>query len=292
MEKNKPVVVGIGELLWDVLPTGKRAGGAPVNFVYHATQMGAEGYAISAVGNDVAGTEIIQELDKNHIISSYISTVEHPTGSVMVELKNGIPAYTIIEGVAWDHIPLTGEAIDLMKRADAVCFGTLAQRASESRETLRTLLSYMAPEALRFFDINLRQSYYSKELIESLLQQANVFKINDEELELLCPMLQLEGTTEEVCRELMRKYELRYLVLTAGAEFSTIYSPTEASTIPTPKVKVVDTVGAGDSFSGAFIYSILTGKSLREAHRKAVETAAFVCTQSGAWPAYPKMQNL
>lgn len=292
MEKNKPVVVGIGELLWDVLPTGKRAGGAPVNFVYHATQMGAEGYAISAVGNDVAGTEIIQELDKNHIISSYISTVEHPTGSVMVELKNGIPAYTIIEGVAWDHIPLTGEAIDLMKRADAVCFGTLAQRASESRETLRTLLSYMAPEALRFFDINLRQSYYSKELIESLLQQANVFKINDEELELLRPMLQLEGTTEEVCRELMRKYDLRYLILTAGAEFSTLYSPEETSTIPTPKVKVADTVGAGDSFSGAFIYSILTGKSLREAHRKAVETAAFVCTQSGAWPAYPKKQNV
>lgn len=292
MEKNKPVVVGIGELLWDVLPTGKRAGGAPVNFVYHATQMGAEGYAISAVGNDVAGTEIIQELDKNHIISSYISTVEHPTGSVMVELKNGIPAYTIIEGVAWDHIPLTGEAIDLMKRADAVCFGTLAQRASESRETLRTLLSYMAPEALRFFDINIRQSYYSKELIESLLEQANVFKINDEELELLRPMLQLEGTTEEVCRELMRKYDLRYLVLTAGAEFSTIYSPAETSTIPTPKVKVADTVGAGDSFSGAFIYSILTGKSLREAHRKAVETAAFVCTQSGAWPAYPKKQNV
>lgn len=292
MEKNKPVVVGIGELLWDVLPTGKRAGGAPVNFVYHATQMGAEGYAISAVGNDVAGTEIIQELDKNHIISHYISTVEHPTGSVMVELKNGIPAYTIIEGVAWDHIPLTQDAIDLMKRADAVCFGTLAQRAPESRETLRTLLSYMTPEALRFFDINIRQSYYSKELVESLLRQANVFKINDEELELLRAMYSLEGTTEEVCRHLIREYDLRYLILTAGAEFSTVYSPTEASTIPTPRVKVADTVGAGDSFSGAFIYSLLTGKSLREAHRKAVEVAAFVCTQSGAWPTYPKMREV
>lgn len=291
MEKNQPVVVGIGELLWDVLPTGKRAGGAPVNFVYHATQMGAEGYAISAVGNDVSGTEIIQELDKNHIVSSYISTVEHPTGSVMVELKNGIPSYTIIEGVAWDYIPLTQEAIDLMKRADAVCYGTLAQRASGSRETLRTLLSYMAPEALRFFDINIRQSYYSKELIESLLEQSNVFKINDEELELLRSMFALEGTTEEVCRKLVRKYDLRYLVLTAGAEFSTIYSPTEESTIPTPRVKVVDTVGAGDSFSGAFVYSILTGKSLHEAHRKAVEVAAFVCTQSGAWPAYPKTKK-
>lgn len=292
MEKNKPVVVGIGELLWDVLPTGKRAGGAPVNFVYHATQMGAEGYALSAVGNDVSGTEIIQELDKNHIISDYISTVEYPTGSVMVELKKGIPTYTIIEGVAWDHIPLTQASIDLMKRADAVCFGTLAQRAPESRETLHTLLSYMREEALRFFDINIRQSYYSKELIEELLGQANVFKINDEELEMLRPMLSLEGTNEEVCCELMERYGLRYLILTAGADFSTIYSPTDISTLPTPKVKVADTVGAGDSFSGAFVYSILTGKSLREAHQKAVEIAAFVCTQSGAWPAYPKSMRI
>lgn len=292
MEKNKPVVVGIGELLWDVLPTGKRAGGAPVNFVYHATQMGAEGYALSAVGNDVSGTEIIQELDKNHIISDYISTVEYPTGSVMVELKKGIPTYTIIEGVAWDHIPLTQASIDLMKRADAVCFGTLAQRAPESRETLHTLLSYMRQDALRFFDINIRQSYYSKELIEELLGQANVFKINDEELEMLRPMFSLEGTNEEVCCELMERYALRYLILTAGADFSTIYSPTDISTLPTPKVKVADTVGAGDSFSGAFVYSILTGKSLREAHRKAVEIAAFVCTQSGAWPAYPKSMRI
>lgn len=288
MEKNKPVVVGIGEVLWDVLPTGKRAGGAPINFVYHATRMGAEGYAISAVGNDVSGTEIIQELDKNHIISEYINTVEYPTGSVMVELQKGIPTYTIIEGVAWDHIPLTQPAIDLMKRADAVCFGTLAQRAPESRATLRTLLSYMPDDALRFFDINIRQSYYSKELIEELLEQANIFKINDEELEMLRPMFGLEGRIEDVCRQLVARYNLRYLILTAGADFSTIYSPVEASTIPTPKVKVADTVGAGDSFSGAFVYSLLTGKSLREAHQKAVEIAAFVCTQSGAWPAYPK----
>ena len=190
----------------------------------------------------------------------------------MVELKNGIPSYTIIEGVAWDHIPLTQASIDLMKRADAVCFGTLAQRAAESRETLRTLLSYMPSHALRFFDINIRQHFYSKELIESLLELANVFKINDEELEMLRPMFGLEGTIEDMCRWFMKKYGLRYLVLT----------------IPTPKVQVVDTVGAGDSFSGAFISSILTGKPLREAHEKAVKVAAYVCTQSGAWPAYPK----
>lgn len=286
MENKKPIVVGIGELLWDVLPTGKRAGGAPINFVYHATQMGAEGYAISAVGNDLSGTEIVQELEKNHISNS-LGTVEYPTGSVMVELKEGIPTYTIIEGVAWDHIPLTQESVDLVKRADAICFGTLALRSQASKETILSLLSYAREDALRFFDINIRQSYYSKELIETLLHKANVFKINDEELVLLRDMCKLEGSDDEVCRQILQMYNLKYLVLTAGCAFSSIYTADEVSTIPTPRVEVADTVGAGDSFSGAFVYSVLTGKSLREAHQTAVETAAFVCTQEGAWPPYP-----
>lgn len=285
MEKKKPVVVGIGELLWDVLPTGKRAGGAPINFVYHATQMGAEGYAVSAVGNDLSGTEIIQELDKSGINYS-LGSVEYPTGSVMVELKDGIPTYTIIEGVAWDHIPLTQEAIDLVKKADAICFGTLSLRAPESKATVLALLNYLPEEALRFFDINIRQHYYSKELIETLLHKANIFKVNDEELELLRGMCDLEGSDEEACRKMLRKYNLKYVILTAGSAFSSVYAADDQSTLPTPKVEVADTVGAGDSFSGAFVYSLLTGKSLREAHRIAVDTAAFVCTQEGAWPSY------
>ena len=280
MENNKPVIVGIGELLWDVLPTGKRAGGAPVNFVYHATQLGAEGYAISAVGNDLDGTEILQELDKNGI-GHCIATVDYPTGTVLVELNNGIPTYNIVEGVAWDHIPLTEEAINIVKKADAICFGTLAQRSSESRKTLNTLLSYVPESALRFFDINIRQKYYSE-----LLQQANVFKLNDEELEMFRPMFNLEGDEDTCCRRIMEEYNLKYLVLTAGSRYSTIYSADEKSTINTPKVVVADTVGAGDSFSGAFVYSILSGKSLKEAHQCAVDTAAFVCTKEGAWPEY------
>lgn len=285
MENNKPVIVGIGELLWDVLPTGKRAGGAPVNFVYHATQLGAEGYAISAVGNDLAGTEILQELDKNKI-GHCIATVDYPTGTVLVELNDGIPTYNIVEGVAWDHIPLTEEAINIVKKADAICFGTLAQRNSESRKTLNTLLSYVPDSALRFFDINIRQKYYSEELIKELLHQANVFKLNDEELEMFRPMFNLEGDEDTCCRRIMEEYDLKYLVLTAGSHYSTIYSADEKSTINTPKVEVADTVGAGDSFSGAFVYSILSGKSLKEAHQCAVETAAFVCTKEGAWPEY------
>lgn len=287
MEEKRPVVVGIGELLWDVLPTGKRAGGAPINFVYHATQQGAEGFAISAVGNDVSGTEIVQELDQNGI-SHVLGIVGYPTGSVMVELKDGIPTYTIIEGVAWDHIPLTQESINLVKKADAVCFGTLAQRSVESRTTIHTLLSYAREEALRFFDINIRQSYYSEELIRSLLEKANVFKINDEELELVRKMFSLSDDEDTACRELIERFGLRFMILTAGSRYSSIYTVDDQSTIRTPKVEVVDTVGAGDSFSGAFVYSILTGKSLREAHQNAVDTAAFVCTKAGAWPAYPK----
>lgn len=286
MEEKRPVVVGIGELLWDVLPTGKRAGGAPINFVYHATQQGAEGFAISAVGNDVSGTEIVQELDQNGI-SHVLGIVGYPTGSVMVELKDGIPTYTIIEGVAWDHIPLTQESIQLVKKADAVCFGTLAQRSVESRTTIHTLLSYAREEALRFFDINIRQSYYSEELIRSLLEKANVFKINDEELELVRKMFSLSDDEDTACRELIERFGLRFMILTAGSRYSSIYTADDQSTIRTPKVEVVDTVGAGDSFSGAFVYSILTGKSLREAHQNAVDTAAFVCTKAGAWPAYP-----
>lgn len=285
MEIKKPIVVGIGELLWDVFPTGKRAGGAPINFVYHATQLGAEGYAISAVGKDSLGKEILQVLKENNI-ANYVESVDYPTGTVQVKLADGIPSYTIIENVAWDHIPLTKTASDLVKQADAVCYGTLALRNSDSRKTVETLLSQTPKEALRFFDINLRQHYYSKELIEELLREANIFKINDEEIQVLSKMFNLTGTEDTLVKYFMNTYKLRYLILTAGEKYSTIYSQTEKSYIETPKVKVADTVGAGDSFSGAFVQGLLSGKTLKEAHRQAVEISAFVCTQTGAWPKY------
>ncbi len=287
MEGNKPIVVGIGELLWDVLPTGKKAGGAPINFVYHATQLGAEGYAISAVGKDELGEEIVQELDNNHI-AHCIESVDYPTGTVEVTLEKGIPTYNIIENVAWDHIPVSSKAIEIVKKAKAICFGTLAQRNMDSRKALTELLSYAPEDALRFFDINIRQNYYSKELILDLLEKANILKINDEELEMLRPMMGLGGDYEVCCKALLEKYGLKYVILTAGSKFSAIYSTDENSVIGTPKVAVADTVGAGDSFSGAFVYSILAGKSLKEAHRKAVNTAAFVCSKEGAWPEYSK----
>lgn len=283
--ENKPIIVGIGELLWDMLPAGKRAGGAPINFVYHATQLGAKGYAISAVGDDMIGQEILAELDKNRIMH-FIQSNSYPTGTVEVQLNNGIPTYRIIEDVAWDHIPLGQEALKIVSNADAVCFGTLALRHPDSRLTIKTLLQAAPEKAYKFFDINLRSSYYSAELVDELLQTANVFKINDDEMTIVRKLFNLHGTDEEICLKLLHKYKLRYLIFTAGEKFSIIYHQDERSFLATPKVKVVDTIGAGDAFSGAFIEGLLTGKTMRDAHKEAAATAAYVCTQSGAWPKY------
>ena len=159
-------------------------------------------------------------------------------------------------------------------------------RHTHTKETVKKLLASARPDALRFFDVNLRQSYYSKGLIEDLLGFSNAFKLNDEELVVLRGLFGFTGADEEVCRALLRQYKLRYLIFTAGAKYSVVYTPNDISRIDTPRVTVVDTVGAGDSFSGAFVYAVLTGKTLREAHENAVKTAAFVCSRAGAWPSY------
>ncbi len=281
--KKKPIIIGIGELLWDVLPTGKKAGGAPINFVYHASSLGAESYAISAVGKDPLGDEIMQEIDKIGI-GHLIELVNYPTGTVLVELKDGIPNYTIIEGVAWDHIPLTEDMKQLAKRADAVCFGTLAQRSETSRDTIQALLSFVPEGSYRILDVNIRQHYYSKEIIVSSLRNCNVFKINDDELLLMKEVFEIQEKNDaDACRWFVETFNLKFMILTAGADYSAIYTPNDVSHIKTPNVKVVDTVGAGDSFTGAFISSILDGKTLVEAHQAAVDRAAFVCTRAGAW---------
>ncbi|WEV72869.1 carbohydrate kinase [Bifidobacterium sp. ESL0790] len=285
----KPIVVSLGELLWDMLPTGKRAGGAPVNFAYHAAMNGAEGHAISAVGEDPLGDELIEATKKSGV-DSIIQRNAWPTSTVEVTLKNGIPEYTIIKGVAWDHILYTRELIEMVEKADAICYGTLALRNHESHDTIVELLKHTKPGAMKFFDINIRGDHYSKELIEELLGYATVFKINDAELLLLRDMFNIRGTSDdEACRWFMDQYDLNYVILTGGSTFSTITAKNgESSTLDTPRVDVVDTVGAGDSFSGTFTAKILTGSPLLEAHKAAVNTAAFVCTQEGAWPEYPE----
>lgn len=281
-ENKKLLVAGIGELLWDMLPSGKRAGGAPVNFVYNTARLGAEGYAVSAVGRDRLGAEILEEL-RRHGIDYCIEEVAYPTGTVQVKLHDGMPSYEIVENVAWDHLSVTPQAAAIISRADAVCFGTLASRFEETRRTIAALLAMAPAQALKFYDINLRKGYYSRELIAALLQQANAFKINDEEMLVFRELFGYSGSDEDICLKLIREYKLRYVVFTAGEKYSIIYDGREKSYLETPKVKVVDTVGAGDAFSGTFIYHILSGKPLAEAHAAAVERAARVCEQAGAW---------
>ena len=289
--KKKPVVVGIGELLWDMLPTGHKVGGAPVNFVYHAAHLGTESYAISAVGNDELGKAILQELDANGI-QHLIEKVAYPTGSAHVILNDGIPEYRMTERVAWDHIIPTADAVDLAERADAICFGTLAQRSIQSREAIQAILSFVPDNAYRVFDVNLRQTYYTKELIDESLYLANVLKANIYEWQIIRQCFALEGSDAEAATWMMDKYNLRMVVLTAGAAYSSVFTPEQHSTLASKQVQVVDTVGAGDAFTGALIVSLLQGKSLLAAHQMAVDTAAWVCTQEGAWPSYEQHNRL
>lgn len=281
-------IIGLGELLWDLLPAGKALGGAPCNFAYHASNCdGCEGVAISAIGKDELGDEI-QAVVADKKIKNIISAVEYPTGTVNVTLDNeGIPAYDICRNVAWDYIPFTPEMESLAKEADAACFGSLAQRSETSRNTIRAFLNAMPKDSLKVFDINLRQDYFSKELIEDSLKLSNILKINDDEVEVVRNLFGWNGESdEEVCRRLLKDYDLKMVVETCGAKESFVYYPNGTSHVLTPKVEVVDTVGAGDSFTGSFVGTLLSGKSIEEAHRKAVETAAFVCTQNGAMPEY------
>lgn len=285
---KKPVVLSLGEILWDVLPSGKRAGGAPVNFTYHASKNGAEGYAVSAVGKDELGRELEEAVFETGV-NARLQHNQWPTSTVEIQLTEGIPEYVITENVAWDHMELTDELQELASKADAVCYGTLGMRSKQSKETFCTLLKSTRPDAMRFFDINMRCNFYSKALIEELLSSATVFKLNDEELVRLRDMFAIPGQTDEdICSWFFEHYQLDTVILTAGNLYSTIYTADGASsTLPTPKITVADTVGAGDAFSGTFAINRINGKSVAEAHRAAVNTAAFVCTQSGAWPAYP-----
>lgn len=281
--KQQSTIIGIGEILWDLLPTGKKAGGAPVNFAFHAAAAGAESYAISAIGFDPDGDQMIRELQHNGI-QHLIERVPFPTGRVQVELKNGIPSYTISEGVAWDHIPLTEEMKKLAARCDALCFGTLAQRSETSRNTIRTLLSLTPPDAFRILDINIRQPYFSREIVHSSLQLCNICKTNDEELQLIKSLFSKEGEDDDsMCAWLMKQYSLQLMILTAGERESIVYSTEGTSLIETPQVEVADTVGAGDAFTGTLITSLLEGKKVPQAHNDAVQRAAFVCTREGAW---------
>ena len=282
-------IVGLGEVLFDCLQTGETLGGAPANFAYHASQFGFPAAVISAVGSDKRGNSAVDQLSVKQM-TLCIPKVEKPTGIAIAHVdEEGVPHWEIVENVAWDHIPFTYEMEELAANTRAVCFGSLAQRSEVSRETINRFLDAVPADAMRIFDINIRQHYYTREVIEQSLRKANVFKLNDDELLILRPMLGTEDQTDEqFCKMLLDKYHLDYVILTCGTDGSYAFSATEQSFMPTPEVKVADTVGAGDSFTATFVAQILLGKSMREAHEKAVTVSAFVCTQNGAMPVLPE----
>lgn len=287
---NKKVVVGMGEALWDVLPEGKKIGGAPANFAYHISQFGLDSCVVSAVGDDALGAEIVENFDKKDL-KHLIATVPYPTGTVQVEIDQaGIPQYEIKENVAWDNIPYTAHLENLAGRTRAVCFGSLAQRNVVSRSTINRFLDAMPHDEdnLIVFDVNLRQGFYNKEILCNSMSRCNILKINDEELVTVSRMFGYPGIDlQDKCWILLGKYNLKMLILTCGINGSYVFTPGNVSFVETPKVEVADTVGAGDSFTAAFIASILKGKTIPEAHKTAVEVSAFVCTQNGAMPKLP-----
>ncbi|MFI3265114.1 MAG: carbohydrate kinase [Rikenellaceae bacterium] len=290
MNSNK-YIVGLGELLWDVLPDGKKIGGAPGNFAYHSSQFGFNSAVVSAIGNDKLGDEILNNLSEKGLGGS-IERVDYPTGVVQVTLDDhGVPIYDIKENVAWDNIPYTPELEAIAKQTVAVAFGSLAQRNVVSRNTINHFLDDMedSENCYKIFDINLRQGFYTRETICNSMDRCNILKINDEELVAISRMFGYPGIDlQDKCWILLSKYKLKLLILTCGVNGSYVFTPGNVSFVETPKVEVADTVGAGDSFTATFISSLLRGDSIVEAHRRAVRVSAYVCTQHGAMPIIPE----
>lgn len=292
--KNK--IVGLGEALWDVLPEGKKLGGAPANFAYHVAQFGLDSMAVSAIGNDKLGDETLDAFDSKSL-KYYMQRIPYPTGSVQVTLnEQGVPCYDIKENVAWDNIQFTLELEEIAKNCKAVCFGSLAQRNIVSRQTIGMFLDTMPKDndVLKIFDINLRQEFYTKEILVESFQKCNILKINDEELVIIGRLFGYPGLElRDKCWLILGKYNLKMLILTCGINGSYVFTPGKVSFQPTPKVEVADTVGAGDSFTGAFCASIIKGMPIEEAHKLAINISAYVCTQNGAMPDIPeKIKNI
>ncbi len=287
----KRYVVGLGEALWDVLPSGKQLGGAPANFAYHAGQfLGMDNVmALSALGNDALANET-EDAFAARGLNVHMPHVDFPTGTVQVTLDaQGVPTYEICEGVAWDNIPFDDQMQEVARQCRAVCFGSLAQRSLVSRHTIQRFLDLTPADCLRIFDINLRQHFYDRPTIEESLLRARVLKINDEELDIVTPMFgYVDNAVPEVCRRLIADFDLDMVVLTCGVKGSYVFTAQQNYFRETPKVEVADTVGAGDSFTGAFCAALLNGSPVDEAHRLAVEVSAYVCTQHGAMPQLPE----
>jgi fructokinase len=289
-DEDSFTLVGLGEILWDMLPAGRQLGGAPANFAYHAQALGGKGVVVSCVGGDELGKEVLRRLGGLGLDCRYIAVDKnHPTGTVTVKLdENGEPDFTIHENVAWDFIPLDAGLLELAARSDAVCFGSLCQRSEVSRDTVRRFLRATKPDCIRVFDINIRQSYYNKEIVHAMLELSNVLKLNDEELPVVAEMLDITGSENNILSHLTERYALRLIALTRGGSGSRLYAQGEDSSHPGFAAQVADTVGAGDSFTAAMTLGLLQGKELDRINENANRVASYVCSQSGATPKLPE----
>ncbi len=279
-------VIGFGEVLWDVFRRGRRLGGAPANFCYHAHRLGLVSYMVSRVGGDGPGRDIIAGLGKRGLSTDYIQTdPRHPTGRVVVDVDaSGSPLFTIEEGSAWDHVAFPNPTGALCRRADAICFGSLAQRGGKTRASLMKALKAAKPGCLRVFDINIRQQFYSREVIEDSLRLSDVLKLNEDELAILKGLFALPGGERQSLRSLLGTFGLRLIALTKGERGSVLHTADGPSFFEGRKVAVADTVGAGDAFTAALVYGLLNGKNVESIGAGCTMLASHVCTRKGGMP--------
>lgn len=283
-------VVGLGEVLWDLLPTGPQLGGAPTNFTYQAGALGARALMVTRVGADDLGREVIRRFAQMNLPRETVQVdPTRPTGTVAVTLdEKGVPRYTFAEETAWEQLAATDVALEAVRGAHAVCFGTLGQRNPVARRTIQQLVSTASADALKIFDINLRLNFYSREVIEQSMRLSNVLKLNDEELSVLTSMFSIQGNARQRIEWFVHEFGFKAVVLTSGSLGSLIHQEGRWSEVPPQPVQVADTVGAGDAFAAALTMGLLSKMDLSEVHAIAAEVARYVCSQPGATPPMPE----
>jgi fructokinase len=285
---QKKIIIGFGELLWDILDNEKLLGGAPANFGYHCQQLNADARIVSAIGKDVLGDEIVTHFKDKGLSTDYLQRISnHPTGTVTVKVDTkGIPSYTIHEQVAWDYIEWNDALQSLSEKADAICFGSLSQRNLVSKTTLQRMLGSVSQRCLKVFDINLRPPYYHTAILSESLELANIIKMNVEEAMIVGEMFNWGSDVPIIVKELFKKFNFQLIAITYGEEGSKLFTPDKESFMKVNAVKISDTIGAGDSFTAALVTGWLSQLPLAEIHELATNLSAFVCTQRGAMPSY------
>lgn len=288
---NAPLtIVGLGELLWDLFPAGRQLGGAPANFAYCSHLLGDNGTVVSRVGADELGNDIRESLATFGLSDDFVQTDdEHPTGTVKVKLdKAGQPDFTITDPSAWDFLEWNAPLQHLAKSADAVAFGTLAQRSSQSKDTIRTFLDALRPDAAKVFDVNLRQTFHSAEVLRESIARATIVKLNQDEVPKVATLLDLPvKDIRAFGLEVLDRFNLPLICITRGEKGSLLISATEEHDHPGYRVKVRDAVGAGDAFTAGLVNQLLHGAPLAEANDFANRMGAWVASNSGAMPPVP-----